>query len=60
MIKKFYGHPHPSGHSGQLQNQNTSFILADFPATFSKFQNFVEQPIYVVQKRSVYEKAPML
>ena len=49
-------HHHPSGHFRQLQSQNTPFILADFLATFSKFQNFVEQPIFVVQKRLIYEK----
>ena len=32
-------------------------ILADFPANFPKFQIFVEQSIFVVQKRLVYKKA---
>jgi len=32
-------------------------IFADFPAIFSKFQIFLEQSIFVVQKRLVYEKA---
>ena len=31
-------------------------IFADFPAIFSKFEIFVEQSIFVVQKRLVYEK----
>ena len=32
-------------------------ILAHFPANFRKFQIFLEQSIFVVQKRLVYEKA---
>ena len=32
-------------------------ILADFPANFLKFQIFIEQSIFVVQKRLTYEKA---
>ena len=32
-------------------------ILADFLANFYKFQIFVEQSIFVVYKRSPYEKA---
>ena len=32
-------------------------ILAHFPANFLKFQIFLEQSIFVVQKRLVYEKA---
>ena len=32
-------------------------ILAHFPANFPKFQIFLEQSIFVVQKRLVYEKA---
>ena len=32
-------------------------ILAHFPANFPKFQIFLEQSIFVVQKRSIYEKA---
>ena len=31
-------------------------ILADFSANFPKFQIFVEQSIFVVQKRLIYEK----
>ena len=31
-------------------------ILAHFPANFPKFQIFLEQSIFVVQKRLVYEK----
>ena len=30
---------------------------AHFPANFPKFQIFLEQSIFVVQKRLVYEKA---
>jgi len=32
-------------------------ILAHFPANFTKFQFFLEQSIFVVQKRLVHEKA---
>jgi len=32
-------------------------ILANFPANFPKFQILLEQSIFVVQRRSVYEKA---
>ena len=32
-------------------------VLAHFPANFPKFQSFLEQSIFVVQKRLVYEKA---
>jgi len=32
-------------------------ILAHFPAKFPKFQIFLEQSIFVVQKRLIYEKA---
>ena len=32
-------------------------ILAHFPANFPKFQIFLEQSIFVVQKRLIYEKA---
>jgi len=32
-------------------------ILAHFPANFPKFQIFLEQSIFMVQKRSVYKKA---
>ena len=32
-------------------------ILAHFPANFLKCQIFLEQSIFVVQKRLVYEKA---
>ena len=31
-------------------------ILAHFPAKYVKFQSFVQQPIFVVQKRLIYEK----
>ena len=31
-------------------------ILADFSANFQKFQIFLEQSIFMVQKRLVYEK----
>ena len=31
-------------------------ISADFSANFPKFQIFVEQSIFVVQKRLIYEK----
>ena len=31
-------------------------FLADFSANFAKFQIFVEQSIFVVQKRLIYEK----
>ena len=31
-------------------------ILAHFPANFPKFQIFLKQSIFVVQKRLVYEK----
>ena len=36
---------------GHVKSHNIPFILVDFPANFLKFQNFVEQPIFVVQKR---------
>ena len=42
---------------GHVENQNTPFILVDFLANFPKFQNFAEQPIFVVQKSLPYEKA---
>ena len=32
-------------------------ILAHFLAKYMKFQIFLEQPIFVVQKRLIYEKA---
>ena len=32
-------------------------FLADFSANFAKFQIFVEQSTFVVQKRLIYEKA---
>ena len=32
-------------------------FLADFLAVLAKFQIFVKQPIFVVQKRLIYEKA---
>jgi len=32
-------------------------ILAHFSANFRKFQIFLEQPIFIVQKRLVYKKA---
>ena len=32
-------------------------ILADFLANFHKFQMFVEQSIFVVEKSLIYEKA---
>ena len=31
-------------------------ILANFLAKYMKFQIFLEQPIFVVQKRLIYEK----
>ena len=38
------------------QNFGGMLILAHFPANFLKFQIFLEQSIFVVQKRLVYEK----
>ena len=32
-------------------------FFADFPANFFKFQIFAKRPIFVVQKRLLYEKA---
>ena len=40
-----------------LRNFGGMLILAHFPANFPKFQIFLEQSIFVVQKRLVYEKA---
>ena len=40
-----------------LRNFDGMLILADFSANFPKFQIFVEQTIFVLQKRLVYEKA---
>ena len=40
-----------------LRNFCEMLILAHFPANFPKFQIFLEQSIFVVQKRLVYEKA---
>ena len=40
-----------------LRNFGGMLILAHFPANFVKFQIFLEQSIFVVQKRLVYEKA---
>ena len=40
-----------------LRNFGGMLILAHFPANFPKFQTFLEQSIFAVQKRSVYEKA---
>ena len=42
---------------GYVKSQKISFISVDFSANFLKVQNSVEQPIFVVQKRLVYEKA---
>ena len=40
------------------QNFAQKFLRnAHFPANFPKFQIFLEQSIFVVQKRLVYEKA---
>ena len=40
------------------QNFAQKFLrYAHFPANFPKFQIFLEQSIFVVQKRLVYEKA---
>ena len=40
-----------------LRNFDGMLILADFPRNFTKFQIFLEQSIFVVQERLVYEKA---
>ena len=40
-----------------LRNFGGMLISAHFPANLPKFQIFVEQSIFVVQKRLVYEKA---
>ena len=40
-----------------LRNFGGMLILAHFPANFLKFQIFLEQLIFVVQKRLAYEKA---
>ena len=34
-----------------------AFFVADFKANFLKFQILLEQPIFIVQKRLLYEKA---
>ena len=39
-----------------LRNFDGMLILAHFPANFPKFQIFLEQSIFVVQKSLVYEK----
>ena len=40
-----------------LRNFDGMLILAHFSANFPKFQIFLDQSIFVVQKRLVYEKA---
>ena len=40
-----------------LRNFGGMLILAHFPAKYVKFQIFLEQSIFVVQKRLTYEKA---
>ena len=44
-------------HQNFAQNFYGMLILADFPANFLKFQIFLEQSIFVVQKRLLYKKA---
>ena len=39
-----------------LRNFCNMLILAHFPTNIPKFQIFLEQSIFVVQKRLVYEK----
>ena len=40
-----------------LRNFGGMLILAHFPAKFPKFQIFLGQSIFVVQKRLIHEKA---
>ena len=42
---------------GYVKSQKIPFISVDFSANFLKAQNSVEQPIFIVQKCLVYEKA---
>ena len=46
--------PTPPNEGQKFQNM---LILAHFPAKYINFQMFVEQRIFVVQKREPYEKA---
>ena len=39
-----------------LRNFGGMLILADFLANFPKFQIVVEQPIFIVELRLIYEK----
>ena len=39
-----------------LRNFGSMLILADFPANFTKFQNSVEQSIFELKMRLIYEK----
>ena len=50
-------YPQYPTHQNLLRNFGGMLILAHFPAYFPKFQIFLEQSIFVVQKRLVYEKA---
>ena len=40
-----------------VRNFEIMLILAHFPAKYIRFQIFLEQPIFVVQKHLIYEKA---
>ena len=44
-------------HQNFVQKFLRNAHLAHFPAKFTKFQIFLEQSIFVVQKRLIYEKA---
>ena len=41
----------------RVRNFGIMLILANFSAKYIKFQILLEQPIFVVQKRLIYEKA---
>ena len=42
---------------GYVKSQKIPFISVDFSANFLKAQNSVEQPIFILPKCLVYEKA---
>ena len=49
-----YVHANPSKSCSEI---SAAVFVADFKANFLKFQILLEQPIFVVQKRLIYEKA---
>ena len=44
-------------HHNVLRNFCGMLIVAHFPSKYIKFQIFVDQSIFVVQKHSIYEKS---